>query len=124
MTKAKVQEAPYNPERYVPYRILWIKVIFRAAYDYALWKNSPDLKLRKIAQDAAKWLFEPSALELGFENICFQYSFPLEQFRIFAKKLTREDVKKLEFRERTGKEPLPGELVKLLMEKSTDGDGE
>jgi len=94
----------FNPERYVPYRLLWAKVIIRAAYDYALWKDSKELRLRKYAQDAERWLFESSSLELGFESICFKFDFPIDKIRERARKLTKDDVKKLEFRERHGRD--------------------
>lgn len=93
----------YNAERYVPIRVLWAKVIIRAAYDYALWKDSKDMRLRKFAQDAERWLFESSDLELSFENICFAFDFPLEKIRLKTRGLTKQDVKKLEFRERHGR---------------------
>lgn len=100
----------YNPERYVPYKVLWAKVIIRAAYDYALWKDSKDLRLRKFAQEAERWLFEPSDVELSFENICFTFDFPMERIRAKTRALTKADVKKLEFRERQGRAD-PGELT-------------
>lgn len=93
----------YNAERYIPYRILWAKVIIRATYDYALWKESPDSRLRKFAQDAERWLFESSDLDLSFENICFAFDFPVEKIRQKTRTLTKQDVKKLEFRERQGR---------------------
>lgn len=115
----------YSPERYVPYRLLWAKVIIRAAYDYALWKDSKDLRLKKYAQDAEKWLFEPSTLELGFESICFKFDFPIDKIRSRAKLLSKDDVKKLEFRERHGRETLD-DLDELTLESMglTDGDDE
>lgn len=100
----------YNPERYVPYRVLWAKVIIRAAYDYALWKESKDLRLKKFAQDAERWLFEKSDLELSFESICSSFDFPIERIRTRTRALTKADVKKLEFRERHGRVD-PGELT-------------
>lgn len=115
----------HSPERYVPYRLLWAKVIIRAAYDYALWKDSKDLRLKKFAQDAGKWLFEPSSLELGFESICFKFDFPIEKIRDRARNLSKDDVKKLEFRERHGRDPLD-EIDNLTLESMgfEDGDGE
>ena len=103
--------ASYNSERYLPYRILWAKVIVRAAYDYALWKDSKDMRLRKFAQDAEHWLFDPSDLDLSFENICFAYDFPVERIRRKTRTLTRDDVKKLEFRERQGRSEILGETA-------------
>lgn len=101
----------YNPERYVCYRVLWAKVIIRAAYDYALWKDSKDMRLKKFAQDAERWLFESSSLELSFENICFAYDFPIERIRARSRTLTKNDVKKLEFRERHGRMDVIGEVT-------------
>lgn len=99
----------YNPERYVPYKVLWAKVIIRAAYDYALWKDSRDIRLHKCAKEAEQWLFESSSLELGFENICFAFDFPVERIRYRTRALTRDDVKKLEFLERHTKNDLTGD---------------
>ncbi len=98
----------YNPERYVPIRVLWAKVIIRAAYDYALWKESKDMRLRKFALDAERWLFESSDLELSFEKICEAFEFPVEKIRTRTRALTKNDVKKLEFRERHGRVDLTG----------------
>jgi hypothetical protein len=98
----------YNQERYVPYKVLWAKVIIRAAYDYALWKDSKEMRLRKFAQDAERWLFEPSDRNLGFENICFIYDFPIDRIRQKTRALTKQDVKKLEFRERHGRAEIIG----------------
>lgn len=100
----------YNPERYVPYRVLWAKVIIRAAYDYALWRDSKDLRLKKFAQDAERWIFESSDLELSFESICFAFDFPVERIRQRTRAMTKDDVKKLEFRERHGRTD-PGGLI-------------
>lgn len=101
----------YNIERYVPYRVLWVKVIIRASYDYALWRESKDLRLRKFAQDAERWLFEPSDLSLSFENICASFDFPIELIRRKTRALTKDDVKKLEFRERQGRTEMVGEIL-------------
>lgn len=106
-----VEPPAYSAERYMPYRILWAKVIVRAAYDYALWKDAKDLRLKKFADDAERWLFEPSDLELSFENICFAFDFPVDQIRQRTRILTRDDVKKLEFRERQSRSDLSGEFA-------------
>lgn len=101
----------YNPERYVPYKVLWAKVIIRAAYDYALWRESKDMRLRKYAQDAERWIFESSNLALSFESICFAFDFPVERIRKRTRALTKYDVKKLEFRERHGRVEAPVEVI-------------
>lgn len=122
----------YNPERYVPYRLLWAKVIIRAAFDYALWKESKDVRLKKCAEEAGRWLFEPSTLVNSFETICHMFDLPAELLRGYAKKLTREGVKKIEFRERTSKvdlincllhpEPDEGMTDALLGPSADDGE--
>lgn len=109
-TKRISSNTSYNPERYIPYKILWAKVIIRAAYDYALWKDAKDFRLKKYAQEAEQWIFESSSLELGFENICFAFDFPVERIRARTRALTKDDVKKLEFRERHGRGDVIGEF--------------
>lgn len=118
-------EEMYHPERYIPYRLLWLKVIIRAAYDYALWKDLQDLRHRKFAEDARKWLFEPSNLEFSFTSLCAKFCFPVTRLREFAKNLTKEDVKKLEFRERHGRDPIQTEvdsMPDLLLNGDDDGE--
>jgi len=111
----------YSLERYVPYRVLWVKVIIRAAYDYALWKDSDDLRLRKFATDAAKWLFEESTLDNGFDSICQLARLPCEKLREWARKLSRDQVRKFEFLERHGRDPI---TLALQDKASIDPDGE
>jgi hypothetical protein len=90
-------------ERYLPYCLLWVRVIVRAAYDYALWRDSKNLALRKFARTAEQWLFESSESMNSFESICTMFNLPPDKIRTWARGLTREDVKKLEFKERNGR---------------------
>lgn len=90
------------PERYAPVRLLWIKVIIRAAFDYALYRDHRDLKLRKFALDAERWLFDPSQLVNSLDNICHALDINVDLVRTFSRRVTREQVKKMEFLERTG----------------------
>lgn len=106
--RREVGQVPHNPEKYVPYRLLWVKVIIRAAYDYALWRESDNLHQRKFALDAEKWLFEPSTLSNGFENICYAFDLDVGGIRKYARALTREEVKKLEFKERQSRVLIAG----------------
>lgn len=116
-----IRGTTFNPERYVPYRLLWVKVIIRAAYDYALWKDSKDLRLRKYAHDAEKWLFEPSTLANSFESICYSFDLDMDGIRRYARALTRDEVKKLEFKERQGRDPL---LMAFGGKRSAELDGD
>jgi hypothetical protein len=94
----------YHPERYVPYRLLWAKVIIRAAYDFALWKDSKDIRLRNYAKDAERWLFDESTLMNSFSRICEVLNIDRHRIREYARNLTRDQVKKLEFMEREGRD--------------------
>src|SRR5688500_14103457 len=69
-------------------------------FDYTLWKDETDLKKRRSAQDAARWLFEPSTLNNSLENICHFLNINITMVRDRAKSLTKDDVKKAEFIER------------------------
>lgn len=91
-------------ERWAPARLLWIKVIIRAAYDYALWKDEKDIRKKKWAQDAENWLFKSSELLNGLESICYLLDIDVEAIRYKAKTLTKDQVKKMEFLERHGKD--------------------
>ncbi len=99
LNRPRIVPLPFDPEKYGAIRMLWIKVIIRAAYDYALWKESNNVRLRRMAEDAFRWLFAESTLANSFQNICIQYSLPMMKIRAYAKRLTREDVRKLEFGE-------------------------
>lgn len=98
-----IRELPQvTVERYGPHKLLWIKVIVRAAWDYALWKDDHDMRKRKMASDAARWLFEESHLVNGLENICHAIDVDVDMVRTYAQKVTRDQVKKMEFLERSG----------------------
>ena len=115
-------QTSYLPERYAAYRLLWVKVIIRAAYDYALWRDAKELRLRKFAQDAERWLFGKSYLMNSFETICSVWYLPASKFRDWAKSLTRDQVKKIEFRERSGREFLEAVLEIASGDPNTDGN--
>lgn len=91
------RSVPYRSvERYAGSQALWMKVIQRAAYDYASYKDDPDLKKRKEADSAYKWMFEPSYLFNSFETGCKFLGVPPEPIRVWAKKLTKQEVRKME----------------------------
>lgn len=120
-------------------RLLWIKVILRAAYDWVLYRDSKNNIYKKIANDAYRWLFEPAAEKTlirfnenilivdssGFnslEKLCDVLDIDIDTVRSFAGNLTRNEIKKLEFLDRSKKNikteiakgeiggELPGEL--------------
>lgn len=102
------------------FRLLWIKVILRAAYDWVLYRNSKSHIYKNIAEDAYRWIFDPpkerKKIVVGktevivhtqefnsLENICDAINLDVDSVRRFSKRLTRDMVKKLEFLERSTK---------------------
>jgi len=87
-------------DRYLWVRLLWGKVIIRAMFDYVLWRDSKDIKLKRCSMEAEKWLFEPSLLHNSLVNICEFISADVEKIRRYARSMTKGDVKKMEHIER------------------------
>ena len=81
-------------------KALWMRVIVRAAFDLASYKNDNRLALRKYADNAHKWLFEKSFLFNSFENICAMLGLNPGPIRDWASGLTKEDVMKMEHLDR------------------------
>ncbi len=126
----KVPSADFHPERYVPYRLLWAKVIIRAAYDWALWKDSKDVRLKNFAKDAYRWLFSESDLMNSFNRVCEVLNVDRAKIRNYALNLTKDQVKKLEFMEREGRDPMRSIIDEVMGRRSLpegdqddDGDG-
>lgn len=95
---------PSINDQYVPLKLLWVKVIIRAASDWVLYRESDNINMKRWAVDARKWLFEPSSLFNSLESVCFMFDLELKQVRKFANDLTRDQVKKMEFLERIGRQ--------------------
>ncbi len=102
------------------FRLLWIKVILRASYDWVLYRDSKSKNLQRIAFDAHRWLFEPirdrkiikikgREIETFREEfnslyrLCEALDIEIDCVRKFAATLTRDKVRKLEFFDRTSK---------------------
>jgi len=100
-------------------------VILRAAYDWVLYRNSKSHIYKKIAEDACRWLFDPpkekKRIKIGgtiktiltqefnaLENICDAIDLDLDSVRKFARRLTRDDIKKMEFLERNSHKKIVG----------------
>ena len=107
-------------------RLLWIKVILRAAYDWVLYRNSRSHISKKIAEDAYRWLFNPPKEKItiiisgsprtieqqefnSLENICDSIDLDVDSVRKFARVLTRDAIKKMEFLDRSTKVRTPRE---------------
>lgn len=91
---------PSTHERYAGVRALWIKVIIRAVFDWVSYRDSPRLMQKKLAESAALWLFQPSELFNGFENVCYYLDVDPSLVRRWARTMSREQVAKIEHLER------------------------
>lgn len=111
---------PSRSEIYENFRLLWIKVILRAAYDWVLYRDSKSQAAKRIADNAYAWLFEDyfektyiiedgkrkQILERPFnslQNLCIEIDLDIETVRKFARRMNRKDIRKLEFFTRTRK---------------------
>ncbi len=92
----------HNRQKYSPYRTLWVRVFIRAAFDYAQYKTSKDLKSRRLAEDAYRWIFDENHDKCSLQNICESFDLPLDLLRAWAKRITKNDVKKMEQLDRKG----------------------
>lgn len=89
-----------NDDRYAGIRLLLMKIIIRAMFDYASYKDHPRLERRKEAESARKWLFEKSHYPNSFENMCLMLNLNPKKIRERAAVMTKEDVAKIEFKDR------------------------
>jgi len=84
--------------------------------------------MRKFALDAERWLFEPSNLVNGLESMCQAMDIDIELVRGFSRRVTREQVKKMEFLERAGTRDQTKMFLAVLgapvpsLETEDDGD--
>lgn len=101
---------------YAGARALWAKVIIRAIFDWVSYRDSLRLQQRKLAESAEIWLFQRSELFNSFENICGLLDIAPERVRERARKMTKEEVAKIEHTDRMIF-PIPGtRLLKGLGE--------
>jgi hypothetical protein len=110
-------------ERYAGYKALWLRVIIRAAFDLASYKDDRRLEYRKYASNAKKWLFEESYLFNSFENICIMLQIPPGPIRQWASTLTKDEVQKMEHLER-GSSSTPKDTLLLAEARIEDDEGE
>lgn len=89
-----------DDDRYSGVRILLMKVIIRAMFDWASYKDHPKLDKRKDAENARVWLFEKSRHPNSFESICLALGLQPKKIRERAAVMTKEDVAKIEFKDR------------------------
>lgn len=88
-------------DRYSGVRALWLKVIIRAIFDWVTYRDSDKLMQKKLAENAHSWLFDESELFNGFENVCVYLDVDPDHIRNRARKMSKEDVAKIEHLERS-----------------------
>lgn len=113
----KVDEEIIQPRRleiYENFRLLWIKVILRAAYDWVLYRDSKNQAYKRIADNAEVWLFGNYLEKIrrkidgrivitlerpsnSLDCLCEELDLDIGTVRKFAKRLTKKDIRKLEF---------------------------
>jgi len=117
--------APAGPdERYAGIRALWAKVIIRAVFDWVTYRDSPKLQQKKLAENAEQWLFHPNELFNSFESICRFLDVSPGVIRIRAREMTRDNVYKIEHRERDGRIASDEEVIPLFLPSSEVNDAE
>lgn len=105
------QSVTQNDRRYAGVRALWMKVIIRAVFDWVTYKDSTKLDKRKYAESADAWLFQKNLLFNSFENVCKQLDMDPERIRVQVKKMTKDDVSKIEHLERDYEEEESDEQI-------------
>lgn len=110
-------------KRYAGVRAMWAKVIIRAMYDWAAYRDSDKLPLRKVAENAARWLFSPSESFNSLENICYMLEISPQIVREKARTMTKSEVSKIEHVDRAfgslGGTDLPDAALLLISCKGT-----
>jgi hypothetical protein len=89
-----------NDRRYAGVRALWMKVIIRAVFDWVTYRDSTKVDKLKYAEGAYNWLFQKSLLFNSFENVCKHLDIDAEKVRANARRMTKDDVAKIEHLER------------------------
>lgn len=110
-------------DRYSGYRVLWMRVIQRALFDWVLGRNcKDDLVKLKRADMAYRWLFERNELFNSFENVCASLGIDPGQLRERALAMTEDDVKKIEHMERDSQEEEPSGVLAAEPEEEQEDE--
>lgn len=89
-----------SDDRYSGVRILLMKVIIRAMFDWVSYKDHPRQDKRKEAESARAWLFDKNDHPNSFENMCHSLGLQPRKIRERASNMTKADVAKIEFKDR------------------------
>lgn len=103
------EEVPYSEGHYHSIRALWARVIVRAICDYVLLKEARDLKGKRDFRAVNRWIFDENT---GLKGICDLLGWQIEEVRSRALSMTRDEVRKIEHRDR--------DKPALMLESSVD----
>lgn len=84
-----------HEERTEPSRVLWAAVLQRAIFDYVTHKDSSTSRLN--FRTAERFLFSDDS---GLVDICQVLGWPLNLMRARARSMTRNEVRKMDFRDK------------------------
>ena len=76
---------------------LWAATLRRAAVDFALYKDHPNIKRKKIGYEAHRWIFNEDASEEinSFEIVCTMLGLPAALIREKVLNLTEDEARRL-----------------------------
>ena len=114
LVPVRVKISRHDDGKYNWVKSFWLKVIIRAMFDYALWKESKEIGHRRCAEEARKWLFETSKLNNNLVSVCSLLDVSMSAVRSVAAQLTPEQVKRMEHIEHS----------KILLGRLLDGEAE
>ena len=110
---------PHTDRRYAGVRALWMKVIIRAVFDWVTYRDSTKVDKKKYAEGAYAWLFQKNLLFNSFETVCRHLDLDPERIREQARKMTKDDVAKIEHLERDYEEEAEEEKPVLKSTRMT-----
>jgi hypothetical protein len=111
-------------DRYVGYRVLWLKVIIRSVFDWVTYRDNLRMEKRKYAESAYTWLFESNNLINGFESVCCMLDLSPSRVRTWAKSMSKDQVMKMEHLERDHSVSSKHLLKVAVQQLSSDTDHE
>ena len=89
---------PDQDDRYSGIRILWIRVIQRAIFDWVSYQDSTIKSKKSDAKSAYKFLFTDKD---GLDYLCDVLCIDKDKFRHRASTMTKDEITKIEHLERT-----------------------
>ncbi len=87
----------YTPEHFWPIYTLWARVLVKAICDYAVYREAKTLKGKREFKKVEQWIFGE---DTGFLVVCEIVKIPPQMARHRASTMTKDEVRKIEHRDR------------------------